>query len=168
MEGKLGEPGIIEDKNGSRPFDYSKYLSKDDIYYTLNFTKVEVLSGGYGNPVKRALFKIKRSFVRKTKEVLAEPYASLLSGLIVSGKEAMPKDILEEFRRAGVVNIVVLSGYNITIIAEFIRTVFKSARFSLVGILLFVIMTGAQATVVRAALMVLAVMLAKMFHRKFS
>ena len=57
MEGKLDEPGIIEDKNGSRPFDYSKYLSKDDIYYTLNFTEVEVLSGGHGNPVKRILFK---------------------------------------------------------------------------------------------------------------
>jgi len=168
MEGKLGEPGIIEDKNGSRPFDYSKYLSKDDIYYTLNFTEVEVLSGGHGNPVKRILFKIKRSFVRKTKQVLAEPYASLLSGLIVSGKEAMPKDILEEFRRAGVIHIVVLSGYNITIIAEFIKTVFRSSAFSVVGIILFVIMTGAEATVVRAALMVLTVIFAKMFRRKFS
>src|SRR3989344_1514905 len=168
VEGKLDEPGIIEDKNGSRPFDYSKYLSKDDIYYTLNFTEVEVLSGGHGNPVKRILFKIKRSFVRKTKQVLAEPYASLLSGLIVSGKEAMPKDILEEFRRAGVIHIVVLSGYNITIIAEFIKTVFRSVAFSVVGIILFVIMTGAQATVVRAAIMVLTVILAKKLGRNFS
>ncbi|MDO8471116.1 MAG: ComEC/Rec2 family competence protein [bacterium] len=168
VEGKLEEPGIIEDKNGGRSFDYGKYLSKDDIYYTLNFTEVEVLSSGHGNPVKRMLFKIKRSFVRKTKEVLAEPYAGLLSGLIVSGKEAMPKNILEEFRRAGVIHIVVLSGYNITIIAEFVKIVFRSSAFSVVGIILFVIMTGAQATVVRAALMVLAVIFAKMFRRKFS
>ena len=168
VAGRFQEPGIVEDETGSRSFDYAKYLAKDDIYHTLNFAKVEVLSGGHGNPIKHFLLNVKHSFVAKTKVILAEPYASLLSGLIVSGKEAMPKDILEEFRRAGVVHIVVLSGYNITIIAEFIRTVFKSARFSLVGILLFVIMTGAQATVVRAALMVLAVMLAKMFHRKFS
>ena len=168
VEGKLEEPGIIEDENGGQPFDYGAYLSKDDIYYTLSFAEVEVLSSGHGNPVKRILFEIKRSFVRKTKEVLAEPYASLLSGLIVSGREAMPKDILEEFRRAGVIHIVVLSGYNITIIAEFIKTVFRSSAFSVVGIILFVIMTGAQATVVRAALMVLAVIFAKMFRRKFS
>src|SRR3989344_1430220 len=132
VEGRLDKPEIIDDGIG-RPSDYGKYLSKDDIYFTLNFTEVEVLSRGHGNPVKRILFKIKRSFVGKTKEILAEPYASLLSGLIVSGKEAMPKDILEEFRRAGVIHIVVLSGYNITIIAEFIKTVFRSAKFSIVG-----------------------------------
>ncbi len=168
VEGKLLEPGVIEDEDDSRPFDYGAYLSKDDIYFTMSFAEVEVLSNGHGNPVKRALFKIKRSFVRKTKEVLVEPHAGLLSGLIVSGKEAMPKDILEEFRRAGVIHIVVLSGYNITIIAEFIKSVFRSSSFSVVGIILFVIMTGAQATVVRAALMVLAVIFAKMFRRKFS
>lgn len=167
VKGKLQKPAIIDDGVG-RPFDYEKYLSKDDIYFTMSFTEIEVLSSGHGNPVKRALFKIKRSFVRKTKEVLAEPYASLLSGLIVSGKEAMPKGILEEFRRSGVIHIVVLSGYNITIIAEFMRAVFRSATFSIAGIILFVIMTGAQATVVRAALMVLAVIFAKTFRRKFS
>ena len=117
VNGKLQEPGIIDDENSGRSFDYGKYLSKDDIYYTWNFAQVEVLSRGHGNLIKQALFRLKRSFVGKTKEILAEPYASLLSGLIVSGKETMPKDILEEFRRAGVIHIVVLSGYNITIIA---------------------------------------------------
>lgn len=165
--GKLQEPGIIDDDTG-RSFDYGKYLAKDDIYYTLNFAEVEVISSGHGNPIKSFLFKIKRSFVTKTKEILAEPYASLLSGLLVSGREAMPKEILEEFRRAGVIHIVVLSGYNITIVAEFMKTIFRSTTFSIVGILFFVIMTGAQATVVRAALMVLAVILAKTFRRKFS
>src|SRR3989338_61178 len=168
VNGKLQEPGIIDDENSGRSFDYGKYLSKDDIYYTWNFAQVEVLSRGHGNLIKQALFRLKRSFVGKTKEILAEPYASLLSGLIVSGKETMPKDILEEFRRAGVIHIVVLSGYNITIIAEFIKTIFRSVAFSVVGIILFVIMTGAQATVVRAALMVLVVVLAKKLGRNFS
>jgi len=168
VNGKLQEPGIIDDENSGRSFDYGKYLSKDDIYYTWNFAQVEVLSRGHGNLIKQALFRLKRSFVGKTKEILAEPYASLLSGLIVSGKETMPKDILEEFRRAGVIHIVVLSGYNITIIAEFIKTIFRSVAFSVVGIILFVIMTGAQATVVRAAIMVLTVILAKKLGRNFS
>src|SRR3989338_2209205 len=112
--GKLQEPGIIDNEDGGRSFDYASYLSKDDIYYTLNFAKVEIFSSGHGNIIKRALFKIKRSFVQQTKEILTEPYAGLLSGLIVSGKEAMPKDMLEEFRRAGVIHIVVLSGFTLT------------------------------------------------------
>ncbi|MDP3763963.1 MAG: ComEC/Rec2 family competence protein [bacterium] len=167
VSGKLQEPGIIVGDDG-RGFDYAKYLSKDEIYHTISFAKVSIISHSNGNLIKQTLLKIKTSFVSKTKEILAEPESSLLAGLIVSGKEAMPKDILEEFRRAGVIHIVVLSGYNITIIAEFMRVIFRSATFSIIGILFFVIMTGAQATVVRAALMVLAVILAKMFRRKFS
>ncbi len=167
VKGKLEKPGIIEDET-RQPFDYAKYLSKDDIYFTMSFTKVEILSHGHGNLIKQILFNLKHSFIAKIKEILAEPESSLLSGLLVAGKAAMPKSILEEFRRAGVIHIVVLSGYNITIIAEFIRTVFSSAKFSIIGVLFFVIMTGAQATVVRAAIMVLAVILAKMVRRNFS
>ena len=77
-------------------FDYPAYLSKDDIYFVANFAKVEIISSGHGNPVKSALFKLKRSFTGRIKETFSEPYASLLAGLIVAGRDAMPKDILEE------------------------------------------------------------------------
>jgi len=182
VKGKLERPGIIEDKETGRSFDYGKYLSKDDIYYTLSFAKVEIVSSGNGNLVKQFLFKIKRSFVSKIREILAEPYASLLSGLIVSGRDALPKAIIDEFRRAGLVHIVVLSGYNITVIAEFMRKVFENllqwsrvgarprvaAWASIISILLFVLMTGAEATVVRASIMVLVVIVAKMHGQVYS
>src|SRR3990167_1893348 len=167
ISGKLQEPGIIDDSLG-RPFDYAKYLSKDDIYLTMSFAKVEVLSNGHGNFIKNGLLELKSSLIDKMREILAEPESGLLAGLIVAGKGAMPKEILEEFRRAGVIHIVVLSGYNLTIIADFLRTIFGSAKLSILGILFFVIMTGAPATVVRAAIMVLAVVLAKILHRNFS
>ncbi len=181
VNGKLQKPGVIDDGTG-RPFDYSKYLSKDDIYFIISFAEVEIISQGHGNFIKHALFGLKHSFIGKVREILAEPESSLLSGLIVAGKGAMPKNILEEFRRAGVIHIVVLSGYNITIIAEFMRKIFENififsrigvspqlaAGTSIFGILLFVLMTGAEATVVRAALMVLVVIAAKMFGRGYS
>lgn len=182
ISGKLSRPGLIESEDGLRVFDYGKYLAKDDIYHTMSFTDVETLSGGHGHPVKSALLKIKKSFTDNIKEILAEPHAGLLSGLIVSGKDAMPKNLLDEFRRAGIIHIVVLSGYNITIIAEFIRRFFQGiflvakTRFalpfvtsaSILAILGFVLMTGAEATVVRASIMVLIVILAKAFGKSYS
>ena len=183
VAGKLSEPGLIESEDG-RDFDYAEYLSKDDIYYTISFAKTSVVSSGHGNFFKQNLFRLKHSLVSNMKKVFAEPESSLLAGLIVSGKDAMPKGILEEFRRAGVVHIVVLSGYNITIIADFIRKFFEtvfihsrvrlmrgpqlSALASIAGIIGFILMTGAEPTVVRAGLMVLAVISAKMFGRTFS
>ncbi len=176
VTGKLEQPGVIEG------FDYGAYLSKDDIYYTLGFAQVEVLSSGQGDAIKAALFKIKNNFIEHAKRILPEPEASLLMGLIVAGRDALPKDIIEEFRRAGVVHIVVLSGFNITLIAEFLRRMFqklflvaKMTRFaqsaslaSILGVILFVIMTGGEATVVRAALMATIVIAAKFFGRSYS
>ena len=168
VRGKLEKPGIIKDEDIRRDFDYGKYLSKDDIYYTVSFAEVEIISSGHGHPIKTFLFKIKRSFVNKSKNIFSEPYASLLNGLLISGREALPKDILEEFRRAGVIHIVVLSGFNITLIANFLKTIFRSHAASIIGIILFVIMTGAGASIVRAAIMALIATSAKFFGREYS
>ena len=172
VTGKLEKPGLIDSPAGE--FDYGKYLAKDDIYWTLDFASIEVVSHGEGNTLKSALFRIKRNFVEHIKRILPEPHASLLSGLLVAGKDSMPKDILEEFRRAGVVHIVVLSGFNIMLIADFLRkvTFFVFPRgaltTSVIGIILFTIMTGAEATIVRAAIMALIVILAKGLGRGYS
>jgi len=182
VSGKLNKPGLIENEDGGRAFDYAKYLSKDNIYYTLSFAKVDLISHGQGNFIKEKLFALKRNFVSKIKDILSEPESSLLAGLIVSGREAMPQSILEEFRRAGVIHIVVLSGYNVAIIAEFIRKALENilifTRLSLslafatwssvLAIIFFVLMTGGEATVVRASVMVLTVILAKSFGRNYS
>jgi competence protein ComEC len=182
VSGKLERPGIIEDETGGRPFDYGKYLAKEDIYHTLSFAGVEVVSRGEGGVIKSRLFKIKNNFIGHVQKILAEPYASLLLGLIIAGRDALPTDILEEFRRAGVVHIVVLSGFNITLIALFMKKIFQAgflvagwskwpqapALASIFGVGLFVIMTGGEATVVRAALMALTVIVAGFFGRKYS
>jgi len=164
VSGRLERPGVVVGEGGERAFDYGAYLAKDDIYWTLSFAEVRVLSKDHGNSFKSTLLKIKGGFVEQAGKILAEPYASLLMGLIVAGRDAMPKDILEEFRRAGVIHIVVLSGFNITLIAEFMRRLFQSHfiflrinRFpqaaplaSIIGVILFVVITGGGATVVRA------------------
>jgi len=174
IEGKLVKPGIIEDSDAGRPFDYGAYLSKDDIYYTMNFAQVNVVSRDKGNPIRAVLLKIKESFVNKMKSILVEPESSLLSGLLVSGKQALPVSILDEFKRAGVVHIVVLSGYNIMIVAEFFKQIlsFLSLRLassvSILGIIFFVLMTGASATIVRAGIMAFIAVSGKMFGRSYS
>lgn len=181
VNGKIEAPGVIQADDG-RSFDYGAYLSKDDIYYTERHADVKILGSGYGNPIKSALLRIKNDFIEHARRVLPEPYASLLMGLIVAGKDALPKEILDEFRNAGVIHIVVLSGYNITLIAEFLRKIIEkfflfikirvvpqaAAAASIVGIVLFTLMTGATATVVRAAIMAVVAISSKLFGRSYS
>jgi competence protein ComEC len=187
VKGKLERPGVIVENDG-RSFDYAAYLSKDDIYYTMSFAKVsqfdEKASSALGQASGKSrpilfrltgiLIQIKNSLVSKMKQILPEPESSLLAGLIVSGKQALPSAVLDEFKRAGVVHIVVLSGYNITIVAEFFLALLgflslrRRAVVSSIAIILFVLMTGATATVVRAGIMALIVLLGKVIHRQHS
>ncbi len=165
---------IEDDANGGRPFDYAAYLAKDGIYYEMYRPHMERLSFGggpaaslgTGNPIQRALFSLKRAYLQKLGEMLPEPHAALAGGITVGAKEALGGELLETFRTAGIIHIVVLSGYNIAIVARVIaRGAFFLPRmagigFSAAGIILFALMTGAGATVVRASLMALIVLLA--------
>ena len=168
LTGKFKRPTVIVDEDSGREFDYGKFLSKDDIYFTLSSYELQIVSSGHGNAIKALLFKIKKSFVNHAKAILSEPYASLLTGLIVAGRDALPKEILEEFRRAGVIHIVVLSGFNITIIAQFLEKLFRNRYAAIIGVILFVVMTGAGASIVRAGIMALTVIGAKLIGRNYS
>jgi competence protein ComEC len=90
-----------------------------------------------------------------------------MGGLLLGDKSSLNKELENEFRRAGVIHIIVLSGYNITLVAEFFMWIFQKIsrrlRFAITAaaIILFAIMVGAGATVIRASIMTLLVLFAK-------
>lgn len=158
VSGKLAEPKNFEETNG-RVFDYVSYLEKDGIFSKMNFPHVEVLSRGEGNRVVSSLFSIKHAFLDGVSRVLPEPHASLLGGLLVGAKHSLGKELEADFRTAGVIHIIVLSGYNITLVAYFFMSIFSfltpplRVASGVLSIFLFTIMTGAGAATVRASLM---------------
>ncbi len=172
ISGKIEKPENFETGDGTS-FDYVSYLEKDDIYYQMNFAKVEIIASGQGNKVKTVLFNIKNAFLSKLKSQITEPQSSLLGGLLLGVKDSLGKAWEEKFRNAGVMHIVVLSGYNITIVAESIMRFFSflpgvfSFSFGVLGIILFALMTGASSTVVRASLMAIVLLIARFIKRDY-
>ncbi|TAK56919.1 ComEC family competence protein [Patescibacteria group bacterium] len=163
--GTLQKPKAFDTDTG-RQFDYPAYLAKDGIYYTLERPKITFISSGNGGALQTKLFAFKKSFIEKIAETIPEPYAPLLSGLLLGGKQSLGKELLDDFRRVGIIHIVVLSGYNITIVGEAIMKLFSFAprafgtSFGAGSIILFALMTGGGATVVRASIMALLAVLA--------
>ncbi|MEI8123648.1 MAG: ComEC/Rec2 family competence protein [bacterium] len=159
--------------SSTNSFDYVSYLEKDDIEYKIDFAKTEFVSSGYGNLVKISLFWFKNKFIDNLNKVIGEPQSSLMSGIILGAKNSMDEDTKNNFRIAGLSHIVALSGYNITIVAESIIKFFSflPRNFALsggvVGIILFVIMTGSSSTAIRAGIMSLIVVLAGITRRKY-
>lgn len=172
VEGKLEKPQNFSTTT-SNNFDYIGYLAKDDIYFVMNFATPKIISSGHGSWLKEKLFIFKNTFMNKLNLQIKEPESSLLGGLLLGAKNSLGQDLQSDFRQAGVSHIVALSGYNITIVAEsiiialsFLPKLF-SLSFGVIGILFFTIMTGGGATVVRASVMALLVLLAKFTNRKY-
>jgi len=159
---------VSGDKKASRSdFGWADYLAKDGIYYEVLYPKISLIARGKGNWVKRQMLALKAKYLSALSRAIPEPYAAFMGGLTVGAKRAIGKNLLDDFRRTGVIHIVVLSGYNISLVADtftrlasFLPRIF-AAGFGALGIVLFAVMTGASATVVRASLMAVLVILAR-------
>ncbi len=165
--------GILRKPEKISDFDWPAYLAKDDIYFEMIYPQTKLLQGTGGSWLQRQLFSMKEKFIDNISKIIPEPDAGYLAGLTIGGKKAMSKDLQEEFKRAGVIHIVVLSGYNVTIVASVIMQILKGLPFfvgigfGILGILFFTLMTGASATVVRASLMASLALLARATGRVY-
>ncbi len=168
LQGKIVLPENFANENG-REFDYVSYLAKEGIFYEMPFPKVEVLALRQGNPLLSFLYSLKKRMSEKVSSLLPEPESGLLLGLLFGAKRGLGSDVMEMFRVAGIVHIVVLSGYNITIIADFFTRVFLffpiSKMLALSGggvsIILFALMSGTGSSTLRAVVMALLAIFAR-------
>ncbi len=167
IKGRLAKPKNFTNKIGGKEFDYVSYLWKDNIFYQIFRPRIKLEDKGEGNFIKEELLKFKHAFLGNISRVIPEPAASLLGGLVVGAKQSLGKKLLDDFRSVGIIHIVVLSGYNVTIVAEALMSFFSflpSMASILLGsgsIILFAVITGGGTTIVRASIMALLVILAR-------
>jgi competence protein ComEC len=171
--GNLSEPYNFSSNDG-RTFDYRNYLAKDDIYFEIKSAIVEKINEEKSFSIKGSLYKIKRRFVSNIEQVLGEPHSAFAAGLVVGEKGSIGKSLLDDFRITGLIHIVVLSGFNITIIADAIRKLLSrlprmwGILLGGLGIILFGIMVGGGATVIRSCVMASIALSAELVRRDYS
>lgn len=170
--GKITPPKNFAPKDGAKDFDYRSYLAKDDIYYQMYFPKVSVIGSGGGNFVQEKLFELKDALMKNIARAIHEPEASLAGGITLGVKRSLGDELLQKFRDTGVAHIVVLSGYNIAVVAGIISRagllLSPALRLgaSALGVVLFAMMVGGGATVVRATIMALIIIVARVLGRE--
>lgn len=155
-----------------KEFDYVNYLKKDDILYAVSFARVEVVSKNNGSLIKKYLFQIKNNFLDKINFAISPPESYLLAGLILGEKSNFSEGLNDAFIKTGTIHIVALSGYNVTIVAEWIMSLFaflgaSSIYFGIFGILLFILMTGGASTAIRAGIMAVLALVARKTGRMY-
>lgn len=115
------------------------------------------------------LKKAYEGFVQTLTLVYAQPAAGFITGILVGGTAQFNDELVEQFRLTGTLHLVALSGFNISIIVGFVMIVYERVgvprrwySISIAGLLIvFVMFVGAQASIVRAAIMGYLVVLAR-------
>lgn len=172
LSGKIERPQNFMTDQGT-VFDYKNYLLVRGIEQTVYLPKIKIVAQGQGSFIKSQLFSLKNNFLANLRRALPEPAASLAGGLILGDKGGLGKQTEDEFRKAGVSHIIVLSGYNITIVAESVLLFFSWLTPALAWLLgigsifLFVIMTGGEAAAVRSAVMGAIALIARRWGRTY-
>lgn len=167
LEGKLEEPENFED------FDYKNYLAKDGIYAVMYFPDIELIGKGFGSPFFASLFSIKNRLKESVNSLLPSPQSGLLEALLFGDEENIPEYWKQKFNITGTRHIAAVSGMNITIISVLILNLLlfmgfwrKQAFYLSVGlILIYVLVIGAPASGLRAAIMGILFLLAQSFGR---
>ena len=101
---------------------------------------------------------VRDGFAQKVREVIPEPQASLGVGFLTGQKSALPSDLSDALKVAGLTHIVVASGYNLTILVRLARKLllkiskYLSAVAAGVMIVAFVMITGLSPSMTRAGL----------------
>ncbi len=171
--GTLTQPENFETTTG-RTFNYEAYLGKDGIYFEIKKAKVVVLSHNHGNSILSLLFTLKHAILNVFSKTIPDPERTLLGGILLGIKQSLGTDVRDALVATGTIHIVALSGYNVSVVAGSImralslitsRTVATMAGG--IGIVLFVLMTGASSTAIRAGLMALLALIAKIWGRPY-
>lgn len=148
-------------------------LLKDGLGWTSSRANL-ITRVSQSNSIEGMLFSVRNWLLQVLQQNLKEPAASLSGGILIGQRATIPAEILKDFQTVGLTHILAISGFNITLIINllifFLARVGRFWRLFWAGTLIFffVILTGASASVVRAAVMGGLIFFVKILHRKLT
>lgn len=141
-------------------FSYRDFLARQNIHSLMSWSQPSVLEEKQGVPIRHLMLAIKQRAQTTINLLIPEPQSALLNGILLGTGNLLPPDLEEDFRRTGLTHIIVVSGYNISILAGVLVSAGepiigrrRAVYFALVGIVLFVLLVGLDVSVIRAAIM---------------
>lgn len=174
VTGKFVRPEPF-DTDGGRTFRYDQFLAKDGVFALVERASLEVIAPRttFIAQIRGTLSDIKTGFLSSLAIALPEPHAALAGGLVAGGKQGLGEGLLDAFIISGLVHIVVLSGYNVMIVAEGVLRALSifprriAASFAAITIGAFVLAAGAGAASIRAGLMAGVALFARATYRTY-
>lgn len=116
---------------------------------------------------------VRDKLILKQRRWIPGDEGALAAGILIGGTGGMSYSLKNNFSRVGLTHVVAASGYNVTLLAGWTMLLFGRfvnkrlvILFSIVSIILYVLIAGATASVVRAGIMASTMWLGKLLGRE--
>ncbi len=154
LEGWLETPPEFED------FSYREYYAHQGVYSQLSVSNSWKIAEDQGSPLKGWIWDLRASALEMIYKLFPDPEAALLAGILLGVEGGIPDELVEAFRATGTAHIIAISGFNMAIVAGLFILMFRGllgprwgALAAVLGVVIYTILVGASAGVVRAAIM---------------
>lgn len=127
------------------------------------FVAMEQAGSRYLSPSEKVvlmLARIRERMLTSLRTQLPEPHASLAAGILLGVRGNFPSKFFTALTNSGTTHVIAASGYNVSIVIQTIFAVFVpvlgrmiTIPIALVTVILYVLVAGASASVVRAGVM---------------
>ncbi len=152
-EGKLMIPQPFE------TFDYARYLQRLHVYSIIKPTNIEHKPHQDKYSFTRTGYTLRSRFQKNIEDHLPSPHQQIAMGILFGIKKELPPYTDTAFSRAGLTHILVVSGFNVTVIMLIVGALLRPLGMSLVfvGTILilglFLLLTGFDPPIIRAICM---------------
>lgn len=163
IQGELEKPGVARNFDG---FDYRQYLRTKEIHWLL---KVKGLQNITAEPPKKWKInhvlrwndEVRKYMGHRLEQLFDGVHSGYMKGLIIGDQEDLNPDTFAEFSRLGLTHILAISGMHVAVFVGSLLFVFSLLRLtreaSLTAVMfllpLYVLLTGASPSIVRAGIM---------------
>jgi competence protein ComEC len=161
----------VEAPEAFEGFDYPTFLARQGIAGIVRPRDVKVIgSTSVGIPAMAA--GARTWLLRGLNDLVPEPEAALGAGILLGARAGIAPEVTDAFAKAGLTHVVAISGWNIAIVAALISGLTRplekhrggrwtAALLASSAVAGYVLLTGASPSVVRAALMAGALLVAR-------
>ncbi len=140
-------------------FNFKDFSLKENVVATMYEPYIQEIKPG-PNSYKKYIYAFKNAVNERLRSYFAEPESAFLAGLLIGDRVGLSDAVKDAFQKTGMTHIVAISGYNIAIVVSLLSSLgkyFLKRQYVFVCIIvalcMFVVLTGAGASVVRAAVM---------------
>lgn len=167
-----GQFNIASIQRNYQGFDYREYLKTQKSYGIIEVTKSEKI--GKNISANSIMSLLRNNIIERIHNIDNSESAEILIGILLGTTENISEETIEDFKNSGLSHLMAVSGLNVSYVVigvMFLLQRLKTGKrlayiVSIIGIMLFMVITNFTDSVTRAGIMAIIIILAKIMYRQ--